>query len=145
MATFIGTNAAESIQPDFVSPTVVPNAPPPGAGADTLSGSGGNDTLDGGGGDDQLFGGLGNDLMLWNVGGGTDLFEGDGDVDTAQVNGGDLAETFAITANGTRVRFDIDFKISNPLIAAVAEPAFAAKQEEIIDAFVAEADRRFGT
>jgi coenzyme Q-binding protein COQ10 len=42
------------------------------------------------------------------------------------------------------VRFDIDFKISNPLVAAVAEPAFAAKQEEIIDAFVAEADRRFG-
>ena len=32
-----------------------------------------------------------------------------------------------------------------PLFAAVAEPAFAAKQEEIIDAFVAEADRRFGT
>lgn len=45
---------------------------------------------------------------------------------------------------GTRVRFDIDFKISNPLIAAVAEPAFAAKQEEIINAFVEEADRRFG-
>ena len=106
MATFIGTNAAESIQPGFVSPTVVPSAPPPGAGADTLSGNGGNDTLNGGGGDDQLFGGLGNDLMLWNVGGGTDLFEGGGDVDTAQVNGGDLAETFTITANGTRVRFD---------------------------------------
>jgi coenzyme Q-binding protein COQ10 len=33
---------------------------------------------------------------------------------------------------GTRVRFEIDFKISNPLIAAVAEPAFAAKQEEIM-------------
>jgi coenzyme Q-binding protein COQ10 len=46
---------------------------------------------------------------------------------------------------GTRVRFDIDFKISNPVLAAVAEPAFAAKQEEIIDAFVAEADRRFGS
>lgn len=45
---------------------------------------------------------------------------------------------------GTRVRFDIDFKISNPLIAAVAEPAFAAKQDEIIDAFADEADRRFG-
>jgi coenzyme Q-binding protein COQ10 len=45
---------------------------------------------------------------------------------------------------GTRVRFDIDFKISNPLIAAVAEPAFAAKQDEIMDAFVDEADRRFG-
>lgn len=45
---------------------------------------------------------------------------------------------------GTRVRFDIDFKISNPFIAAVAEPAFAAKQEQIMDAFVEEADRRFG-
>jgi len=45
---------------------------------------------------------------------------------------------------GTRVRFDIDFKISNPLVAAVAEPAFAAKQGEIMDAFVAEAERRFG-
>jgi coenzyme Q-binding protein COQ10 len=45
---------------------------------------------------------------------------------------------------GTRVRFDIDFKFSNPLIAAVAEPAFAQKQQEIIDAFMQEADRRFG-
>lgn len=45
---------------------------------------------------------------------------------------------------GTRVRFEIDFKISNPLIAAVAEPAFAAKQEEILDAFEEEADRRYG-
>lgn len=45
---------------------------------------------------------------------------------------------------GTRIRFEIDFKISNPLIAAVAEPAFARKQDEIISAFVDEADRRFG-
>lgn len=45
---------------------------------------------------------------------------------------------------GTCVRFDIDFKISNPLIAAVAEPAFAAKQTEIMDAFIVEADRRYG-
>jgi coenzyme Q-binding protein COQ10 len=45
---------------------------------------------------------------------------------------------------GTRVRFDIDFKISNPLIAAVAEPAFANKQGEIMEAFLNEADRRFG-
>jgi coenzyme Q-binding protein COQ10 len=52
--------------------------------------------------------------------------------------------SFEPEGQGTRVRFDIDFKISNPLIAAVAEPAFAAKQREIIDAFVAEADRRFG-
>ena len=52
--------------------------------------------------------------------------------------------TFETEGEGTRVRFDIDFKISNPLIAAVAEPAFAAKQDQILDAFVAEADRRFG-
>lgn len=52
--------------------------------------------------------------------------------------------TFTPEGQGTRVRFDIDFKISNPLIAAVAEPAFAAKQRELIDAFMAEADRRFG-
>jgi coenzyme Q-binding protein COQ10 len=45
---------------------------------------------------------------------------------------------------GTRIRFEIDFKISNPLVAAIAEPAFAHKQNEIINAFVAEADRRFG-
>jgi coenzyme Q-binding protein COQ10 len=52
--------------------------------------------------------------------------------------------SFEPEGEGTRVRFDIDFKISNPLIAAVAEPAFAAKQNEIMDAFVDEADRRFG-
>jgi coenzyme Q-binding protein COQ10 len=53
--------------------------------------------------------------------------------------------SFEPEGEGTRVRFDIDFKISNPLIAAVAEPAFAAKQDEIMDAFVDEADRRFGS
>lgn len=52
--------------------------------------------------------------------------------------------TFSPEGSGTRVRFDVDFKISNPLIAAVAEPAFASKQDEIIDAFGDEADRRFG-
>jgi coenzyme Q-binding protein COQ10 len=52
--------------------------------------------------------------------------------------------SFEPEQGGTRVRFHIDFKIDNPLIAAVAEPAFAAKQDEIVDAFIAEADRRFG-
>ncbi len=51
---------------------------------------------------------------------------------------------FEPEGQGTRVRFDINFKIGNPLIAAVAEPAFASKQDEIVDAFVDEADRRFG-
>jgi coenzyme Q-binding protein COQ10 len=52
--------------------------------------------------------------------------------------------SFESEGQGTRVRFEIDFKISNPLIAAIAEPAFAAKQEEIMRAFGDEADRRFG-
>lgn len=52
--------------------------------------------------------------------------------------------SFEPEGEGTRIRFDIDFKISNPLIAAVAEPAFANKQEQIMDAFVDEANRRFG-
>jgi len=52
--------------------------------------------------------------------------------------------TFEAEGEGTRIRFDIDFKIANPLLAAAAEPAFAAKQNDIIDAFEDEADRRFG-
>ena len=52
--------------------------------------------------------------------------------------------TFEPEGTGTRIRFDIDFKISNPVIATVAESAFAAKQDEIMDAFVDEADQRYG-
>src|SRR5499433_1690583 len=86
-----------------------------GAGNDTLFGKGGNDllfggagndTLIGGTGDDQVFGEAGNDRMIWNPGDGSDLMEGGDGVDTAEVNGGNGSETFTITANGTRVRFD---------------------------------------
>lgn len=52
--------------------------------------------------------------------------------------------TFSAEAGGTMVEFEIDFKISNPLLATVAEPAFAAKQEEIVDAFVDQARIRYG-
>ncbi|MEO6395504.1 MAG: type II toxin-antitoxin system RatA family toxin [Devosia sp.] len=52
--------------------------------------------------------------------------------------------SFEPEGEGTRIRFDLDFKIANPLIAVAAEPAFAGKQDEIIDAFVDEANRRFG-
>jgi Ca2+-binding RTX toxin-like protein len=75
-------------------------------GNDFLFGGAGNDTLDGGTGNNQLFGQAGNDRMIWNPGGGSDLFEGGDGNDTAEVNGGNGAETFTITANGTRVRFD---------------------------------------
>src|SRR5499427_7989042 len=86
-----------------------------GAGDDTLLGKGGNDLLFGGAGndvliggtgDDQVFGQAGNDRIIWNPGDGTDLNEGGDGVDTVEVNGGNGAEVFTATANGTRVRFD---------------------------------------
>ena len=75
-------------------------------GNDSLFGCDGNDTLTGGVGDDMVFGEGGNDRMIWNPGEGSDLFEGGDGTDTAEVNGGNGAETFTITANGSRVRFD---------------------------------------
>ncbi|TWT10026.1 calcium-binding protein [Reyranella sp. CPCC 100927] len=75
-------------------------------GSDLLFGGAGNDTLTGGDGDDRVFGEAGDDRMIWNPGDDTDLFEGGAGNDTAEVNGGNGAETFTITANGTRVRFD---------------------------------------
>jgi coenzyme Q-binding protein COQ10 len=56
----------------------------------------------------------------------------------------DSVWTFEPEGAGTCVRFAIDFQISNPVLRAVAEPAFAAKQDEIMDAFLAEAERRYG-
>ena len=75
-------------------------------GSDFLFGGDGNDTLTGGDGDDQVFGEAGDDRMIWNPGDDTDLFEGGTGTDTAEVNGGNGAEDFTVTANGTRVRFD---------------------------------------
>jgi Ca2+-binding RTX toxin-like protein len=85
------------------------------SGNDTLLGKGGfdalfggteNDILIGGDADDQVFGESGDDLMVWNPGDDTDLNEGGEGIDTVQVNGGNGAEVFTATANGTRVRFD---------------------------------------
>jgi Ca2+-binding RTX toxin-like protein len=75
-------------------------------GNDLLFGGAGNDTLTGGVGDDQVFGQAGNDRMIWNPGDGTDLNEGGDGTDTVEVNGGNGAESFTATPNGTRVRFD---------------------------------------
>ena len=44
--------------------------------------------------------------MIWNPGDDTDLNEGGAGTDTVEVNGGNGAEQFTATANGTRVRFD---------------------------------------
>jgi Ca2+-binding RTX toxin-like protein len=75
-------------------------------GDDLLFGGSGNDTLTGGVGNDQVFGQDGNDRMIWNPGEGSDLLEGGAGIDTAEVNGGNGAEVFTITGNGSRVRFD---------------------------------------
>jgi Ca2+-binding RTX toxin-like protein len=75
-------------------------------GNDLLFGGAGNDTLTGGDADDQMFGEGGNDRMIWNPGDDSDLMEGGTGTDTAEINGGNGAETFSATANGTRVRFD---------------------------------------
>ena len=71
-------------------------------GDDQLFGGDGNDTLTGGAGNDQVFGEAGNDRMIWNPGDGSDLFEGGDGTDTAEVNGGNGAETFTITTNGAK-------------------------------------------
>ena len=75
-------------------------------GFDLLFGGAGNDTLTGGDADDQLYGEGGNDRFIWNPGDDTDLWEGGDGVDTGEVNGGNGAEVFSLTANGDRVRFD---------------------------------------
>ncbi len=75
-------------------------------GNDLLFGGAGNDTLTGGDGDDQMFGEGGDDRMIWNPGDDSDLMEGGDGTDTAEINGGNGGETFSVTANGSRVRFD---------------------------------------
>jgi Ca2+-binding RTX toxin-like protein len=75
-------------------------------GQDQLYGGAGNDVLTGGDGGDQMFGEGGDDRMIWNPGDDSDLMEGGDGLDTAEVNGGNGAEVFTVTANGERVRFD---------------------------------------
>jgi Ca2+-binding RTX toxin-like protein len=75
-------------------------------GDDLLFGGDGNDVLTGGSGSDQLFGEAGDDRIVWNPGDGSDVADGGDGIDTLEVNGGNGTETFTITPNGSRVRFD---------------------------------------
>src|SRR5262249_19595446 len=79
-----------------------------GAGNDTLTGGSGDDFVSGDAGSDTAFLGAGDDEFLWNPGDGSDVVEGQGGRDTMTFNGSDLAEKFAISANGNRVRFTRD-------------------------------------
>lgn len=85
------------------------------AGDDTLFGMGGTDLLHGGLGNDRLVGGDGNDFvngnegddrLVWNPGDDSDVFEGGTGTDTAEVNGGNGAEVFTLSASIDRVRID---------------------------------------
>jgi Ca2+-binding RTX toxin-like protein len=109
-AELLGGGGADTITGGSAGDTLIGQA-----GDDTLLGKGGidllyggidNDTLTGGDGDDQMFGEDGNDRLIWNPGDDSDLMEGGNGSDTVEVNGGNGDESFTITANGTRVRFD---------------------------------------
>ena len=76
------------------------------AGVDLMHGGDGNDVLTGGDGNDFVNGNAGDDRLIWNPGDDTDVFEGGTGIDTAEVNGGNGAEVFTMTANASRVRFD---------------------------------------
>jgi Ca2+-binding RTX toxin-like protein len=77
-------------------------------GADRITGGDGNDVIIGGKGNDALFGGAGDDTFIWNNGDGSDLVEGEDGADTLQFNGAAANENFALSANGTRLRFTRD-------------------------------------
>ena len=51
---------------------------------------------------------------------------------------------FTETDTGTHVDFVVDFQMRNRLLAAIAEPLFADKQREIVDAFMAQAEKLYG-
>jgi Ca2+-binding RTX toxin-like protein len=79
-----------------------------GPAAETLVGGDGIDAVDGNGGDDRALLGAGDDRFTWDAGDGSDLVDGEDGMDTLAFNGSGAAESFAVSANGPRVRFTRD-------------------------------------
>jgi Ca2+-binding RTX toxin-like protein len=79
-----------------------------GPAPESFLGGDGNDAADGNQGDDRALLGAGDDRFTWDPGDGSDTVEGHAGVDTMAFNGSGAAESFAATANGTRVRFTRD-------------------------------------
>jgi Ca2+-binding RTX toxin-like protein len=80
-----------------------------GDGVDTIIGSQHADRLVGQRGNDIVSGGGGNDTIVWNGGEGDDENNGEDGVDTIEVNGAAVAETFTVKPDATlagRIRFD---------------------------------------
>ncbi|MBW8727835.1 MAG: hypothetical protein JF625_22150 [Inquilinus limosus] len=109
MSVFTGTDAAETITPGFVSPSVTSSGQPrPSAEADVISSAGGNDIVAGGQGNDTALLGTGDDTFLWAPGDGSDTVEGQTGTDTLDFAGSNVAEMINISANGGRVLFTRD-------------------------------------
>ncbi|MFL6570926.1 MAG: hypothetical protein ACJ8G4_04165, partial [Burkholderiales bacterium] len=100
MSIFIGSNAGETIEPGFVSPsvTVIGNPKTPGAGVDIILAGSGDDRVAGGGGNDIASLGAGNYLYTWNSGDGNDLVDGGSGSDTLAFNGSAAAETIKLSS-----------------------------------------------
>ena len=103
LATFIGTDANETITPTVVTPSVVatPAGAKPTDDADTIEGGGGEDTIDAGGGDDTVRGGLGDDTI--QLGAGADVAVWSADDGNDAVDGGTGNDTFIYHAGTTLV------------------------------------------
>ncbi|WP_343714260.1 hypothetical protein [Inquilinus sp.] len=109
MSVFTGTDAAETITPTFVSPTVTASGQPrPSDEADVISSGGGNDIVAGGRGNDTALLGTGDDTFLWSPGDGSDVVEGQAGTDTLDFAGANISEVINISANGGRVLFTRD-------------------------------------
>ena len=100
MSIFIGSNAGETITPDFVSPTVLAIGSPkkPSAASDLIFAGGGNDIVAGGGGDDLAFLGAGNDTFIWRPGDGNDVVDGGAGADRLAFNGSTADENITVSA-----------------------------------------------
>ncbi|WP_424927492.1 calcium-binding protein [Amaricoccus tamworthensis] len=79
MATFFGSDNADTITPEFVSGWISPSpaGSTPGNGTDYIFAADGHDSLDGGGGNDLITGGEGNDTIRGGAGADS-LMGGDG-------------------------------------------------------------------
>ena len=84
-----------------------------GPGADTSIGGPGKDLFDGGLGTDVAFMGAGDDTFVWNPGDSNDTVEGQAGKDTLRFNGANIAETFDVSANGERMRFQRNVAVRN--------------------------------
>lgn len=84
-----------------------------------IFGGTGNDTLRGSAASDSIFGEIGDDQLAGRD--GADLLEGGDGIDTIEVSGTSGDETFTLTANGTRVRFDRLAPVPSSLDIGTAE------------------------